>query len=284
MIRMENAIDALKKLGIAAQLYGEGKDIVICVHGWLDNSNSFKPMLDKANTDFTYIAVDLKGHGQSQWRSGDYYFIDYVYDLLTIMDELGIEQCHLLGHSLGAMVCGLFSALYPQRIKSLVMLEGIGLVCTEPDQMKQQVMESFEQRAKIDRFKPRLYANFETLAKVRSNVGDISTEDAALLMQRNTQKVEGGFSLTTDPQLKARSGFRYTQAQALALLKDVNVPSLLILGTKGYDFVQQNIAVFGRSFNRLEVEKISGGHHCHMDNPKVCIELIERHMNRNVVT
>ncbi|NOU50193.1 alpha/beta hydrolase [Pseudoalteromonas sp. JBTF-M23] len=283
---MKNAIDALKKQGIATQTFGDGKEVVICVHGWLDNSNSFKPMLSSIDAKYTYIAIDLMGHGQSQWRSADahYYFVDYVYDLLNIIDQLQVPSCHLVGHSLGAMVCGLFSALYPERVNSLVMIEGIGLVCTEPDDIHQQMKAAFEQRKTTDKFKKRLYSSFDALSTARSQVGDITKEDAALLMSRNTQKVEGGFYLTTDPRLKTQSGFRFSQAQALAVLNDIDVHSLLVIGTKGYDFVKQNLSIFKNNFNNLEVKEISGGHHCHMDNPQQCITLIEQHMNRNTLT
>ncbi|BBN83356.1 lipase [Pseudoalteromonas sp. A25] len=286
MTRVKNAIDRLKQLGIAAQIFGEGPEVVICVHGWLDNSNSFQPMLCKIDAKYTYIAIDLKGHGQSQWRSSDahYYFVDYVYDLLKVIDVLQVTQCHLIGHSLGAMVCGLFSALYPERIKSLVMIEGIGLVCTEPDGIKQQMLDSFEQRNVTGKFKKRLYSSFDALITARSLAGDITKKDAALLMSRNTQKVEGGYYLTTDPRLKTQSGFRFAKAQALAALKDITVPSLLIIGDAGYDFVKQNCSIFKSNFNVLEVKEIPGGHHCHMDSPQQCIMLVEQHMNRNTLT
>ncbi|MBD1583924.1 alpha/beta fold hydrolase [Pseudoalteromonas sp. S16_S37] len=283
---MKNAIDALKQLGIAAQTFGEGSEVVVCVHGWLDNSNSFKPMLSNIDSKFTYIAVDLMGHGQSKWRSADahYYFLDYVYDLLNIIDQLEVANCYLVGHSLGAMVCGLFAALYPERTNSLVMIEGIGLVCSEPDEIHQQMQTAFEQRKITDKFKKRLYSNFDALTTARSQAGDLKKQDAALLMSRNTQKVEGGFYLTTDPRLKTQSGFRFSKAQALAVLKDINVPSLLITGSKGYQFVKQNLSIFKNNFNNLEVTEISGGHHCHMDNPQQCIALVEQHMNRNTLT
>ena len=92
--------------------------------------------------------IDLPGHGQSQWRGKDahYYFIDYVYDLLVVLDKLNIEKCHLIGHSLGALVCGMFTTLYPQRVKSLSMIEGIGLMYSDEADIKMQVVQSFKQR------------------------------------------------------------------------------------------------------------------------------------------
>ncbi|WP_158678263.1 alpha/beta fold hydrolase [Pseudoalteromonas sp. T1lg23B] len=283
---MKNAIDALQRIGIAAQTTDSKGEVVLCLHGWLDNSNSFAPMLDKASSAYQWISIDFKGHGKSQWRSADahYYFVDYVYDLLNILDVLGIERCHLVGHSMGAMVCGLFASLYPQRVKSLTMIEGFGLVCTPEQQLKKQILDAFEHRQASDKFKKRLYANFATLVTARSNAGDLTQEDAALLMQRNSQQVEGGFYLTIDPRLKTASAIRFSVAQAKAMLVDVTTPSLLILSDKGLGFVKDNYDLFIDGFKDITVEEVSGGHHCHMDNPQECVSLIEQHLNRNAVT
>ncbi|OHU94309.1 alpha/beta fold hydrolase [Pseudoalteromonas byunsanensis] len=283
---MKNAIDALQRIGIAAQTTNNEGEVVLCVHGWLDNSNSFTPMVKRASDSYQWISIDLKGHGKSQWRSTDahYYFVDYVYDLLNILDVLEIERCHLVGHSMGAMVCGLFSSLYPQRVKSLTMIEGFGLVCTPEQEIRKQILEAFEHRQASDKFKKRLYANFATLVTARSNAGDLTQEDAALLMQRNSQQVEGGFYLTFDPRLKTASAIRFSVTQAKAVLEEVTTPSLLVVSDKGYDFVKNNRDLFIEGFKQITVEEVSGGHHCHMGNPQQCISLIEQHLNRNTVT
>ncbi|OHU85451.1 MULTISPECIES: alpha/beta fold hydrolase [Pseudoalteromonas] len=283
---MKNAIDALHRIGMAAQTTNNKGEVVLCIHGWLDNSNSFTPMLDKASDSYQWVSIDLKGHGKSQWRSADahYYFVDYVYDLLNILDVLELERCHLVGHSMGAMICGLFSSLYPQRVKSLTMIEGFGLVCTPEQEVKQQILQAFEQRQASDKFKKRLYANFATLVNARSKAGSLNQKDAALLMQRNSQQVEGGFYLTIDPRLKTASAMRFSLAHAKAVLEEVVTPSLLIVSEKGYDFVKDNCGQFMDGFKQIRVEEVSGGHHCHMDNPQECISLIEQHLNRNTLT
>ena len=59
---------------------GTGDELVIALHGWLDNSNSFTPMLDKVNPQHTWYCVEFAGHGLSDWRAQDahYYFVDYI--------------------------------------------------------------------------------------------------------------------------------------------------------------------------------------------------------------
>ncbi|MBQ4846853.1 alpha/beta hydrolase [Pseudoalteromonas sp. MMG005] len=282
MIDEKNTIDLLGKHGFSAQIHGSGEEWVICLHGWLDNSNSFSPLVDQKKEGYRWLMIDMAGHGKSQWRgpNAHYYFVDYVYDLLTIIDALKIESCHLLGHSLGALVCGMFSALYPSRVKSLCMIEGIGMMYGDEKGTKEQLIASFRERKRIDKkTELKAFPNFETLVNLRVNVSDFTPEIARLLMLRNTKSTDGQLLLTTDPKLKTHSAFRFTLEQSKHLLNGLSVPSLLIIGDRGYGFVKKNLLTFKSCFKTLQVEIVEGGHHCHMENPQDCCALIERHLN-----
>lgn len=277
----KNTIKRLVDCGVAAQIYGDGPQWVICLHGWLDNSNSFVPMANLQKPGYRWLMIDLPGHGQSQWRGKDahYYFIDYVYDLLIVLEKLNIEKCHLIGHSLGALVCGMFTTLYPQRVKSLSMIEGIGLMYSNEADIKLQVVQSFKQRQNISAKEVKYFPTFKTLVQARVTASDFSEEEAKLLMSRNSEEREGKICLTTDPRLKTHSAFRFSLEQSMHLFKDISIPSLLIIGDKGYEFVKENLEVFKASFRDLQVEIVEGGHHCHMQNPVKCITHIEKHLN-----
>ncbi|KAF7764628.1 hypothetical protein PCIT_b0668 [Pseudoalteromonas citrea] len=277
----KNTINRLAQCGLAAQIYGNGPQWVICLHGWLDNSNSFVPMANLQQPGYKWLMIDLPGHGQSRWRSKDahYYFIDYVYDLLNVLDELDIEKCHLVGHSLGSLVCGLFTTLYPQRVNSLSMIEGIGLMYSDEAEIKQQITQSFKQRQQIRDKATKHFPSLEALVQLRVSVSDFGEKEAKLLMSRNSKEAEGKVYLTTDPRLKTHSAFRFSLDQSMKLFEEIKIPSLLILGTQGYGFVKSNLEQFKSCFDSLQVEIVEGGHHCHMQNPSRCIKSIETHLN-----
>ncbi|MEJ6476781.1 alpha/beta hydrolase [Pseudoalteromonas piscicida] len=276
------SLDAIKeqKIGpFSYQTWGQGEQTVVYLHGWQDNGNSFLPLQPFCNKANQHIALDFAGHGRSDWKSEDafYYFIDHVYDLKCFLDQANINRCHLVGHSMGAMIANLFAACFPSRCLSLALIEGIGIVSTLESDTRTQLINAFNSRDKLKQSEPRVYPDINTLALLRSKVSDISVELATLLMNRNCEQHKNGIQLTLDPRLKHHSGFRYSVAQAQSALEGITTPTLLILAEQGYAMIQRQYSQFKHCFATLKVEKIPGGHHCHMENPEICYKLIDAH-------
>ena len=115
-------------LKVSYQRWGAGNaKKVLCLHGWLDNSNSFSylgPHL--AKHDFEVVAVDQFGHGRSDhFKQLSSYAIFSSY-CLSIQEALGWEKSHVLGHSMGANIGLLYAGSFPERIDRLALIEGIG--------------------------------------------------------------------------------------------------------------------------------------------------------------
>jgi pimeloyl-ACP methyl ester carboxylesterase len=72
---------------------------------------------------FRITTYDLRGHGYSQMTEAGYTVAEMAEDLRGLLDTLGIERTHLVGHSFGADICLYFSHLYPERVNRLVALE-----------------------------------------------------------------------------------------------------------------------------------------------------------------
>ena len=102
---------------------GEGPDVVL-LHGLLGNLAVWHlklvPMLRREYRVTTY---DLRGHGRSDMPPTGYTTGDMAEDLHGLMDALEIEQAHLIGHSLGADISLHLALRYPDRAKSLALVE-----------------------------------------------------------------------------------------------------------------------------------------------------------------
>lgn len=98
---------------------------VILLHGFPDTSAVWRyqiPALVEAG--FRAIAPDLRGRGRSERpeQVEAYSLSTMVADVVGIMDALGVERAHVVGHDWGAAVAWLFASLRPQRVDRLVTL------------------------------------------------------------------------------------------------------------------------------------------------------------------
>lgn len=105
---------------LALQRAGTGEPLVL-VHGYLGGSNQWAAEMEALGRDFDVIAVDLAGYGRSRHLVAPTDMTDHARAVLAVLDRLGLERSHVLGHSMGGMVAQEMVRLAPQRIDRLVL-------------------------------------------------------------------------------------------------------------------------------------------------------------------
>ncbi len=106
----------------------EGKPVLILVHGGLDHARSWDWVARALRDDFHVYAMDLRGHGNSAWAPGAMYSVaEHLLDLSALADIVKGFPQYIIGHSLGAVVSLLYTGTYPDKVKKLVAIEGVGL-------------------------------------------------------------------------------------------------------------------------------------------------------------
>lgn len=251
---------------------------VIALHGWLDNASSFEPLAGHL-PDLDIVALDLAGHGLSDHRPAGqhYHFVDFVSDLIAAADRLEWDEFSLLGHSMGAGIATLLGASFPQRVRRLVLIEGLGPWGDDPRDCASHLAEATRQILAPE--KPRSYRpmQLEALIRSRMQAGELTSSSARLLVERNTRYDNAGRLLwRTDPRLRYRSPIYITEQQAQAFLRAISAPTLFIRDQAGkvpthyhWDQRQQLIA-------DLRIEQLPGGHHLHMERPGPVAEVIRQ--------
>ena len=106
--------------------FGRGQAIVF-VHGWLGSWRYWVPVMQDLSVEYRTYALDLWGFGDSAKELEQYTVATYVDMLVAFMDELGIWQAPLVGHTLGAAVAAELAARYPDRVSKLL---AVGLPLT----------------------------------------------------------------------------------------------------------------------------------------------------------
>jgi pimeloyl-ACP methyl ester carboxylesterase len=97
--------------------------VLILIHGGLDNAHIFDDLAPAFTDHFRVIAYDLRGHGRSD-ATGPFDTTTRTEDLRGLMDSLGIIKAHLAGWSLGGNDITAMARTYPERVDSIVYLEG----------------------------------------------------------------------------------------------------------------------------------------------------------------
>ena len=95
---------------------------VILLHGITDSSFSFSRVLPLMPPELRVIALDQRGHGDSDRPAGGYTMDDFAGDVIGVMNALGLAQATVVGHSMGSFVARRVAERAPERISKLVLL------------------------------------------------------------------------------------------------------------------------------------------------------------------
>lgn len=243
--------------------------VTLCLHGWLDNADSFLPISACLN-ELNLVAIDLPGHGQSQHRSLDahYHFLDWIYDLATLIKTMGWQQVDIIGHSMGGMIGSVLAAVMPQMVGKLVLIDSIGLVTGEAGKTTEQVRSAIQHRWQSPHKQKPLYPDLQSAALARQSQSDFDLASALILAKRGTEPCPGGLTWSADMRLRESSAYRLLQPQAMQLLREIQCPVLAILASDGLEMMQQARQQYQSCYQQLEWVEITGGHHCHMTQPE----------------
>jgi pimeloyl-ACP methyl ester carboxylesterase len=274
----------LPGLTLAAEVWGASGDRpILASHGWLDNAGSFE-LLAPRLPGCEIVALDLAGHGLSDFRSPDssYNIWQDVGDLLDVMTELDWPRCTLLGHSRGAGISMLFAATFPERVDKLILLEG-GLPFTaEADEAPAGLAEALRETRALRGRAGRVFAERSTaIAERAAGFSKVTPAAAEVLARRSLSEVAGGFQWHADQRLKAQSELRLTPDQVRAFARRVTAPVLLLFATAS-PFVDRPLyRELPTLFSDIEVDRVPGGHHCHLEGGETAIaERIQRFLAR----
>src|SRR5262249_44228952 len=104
-----------------------GAPPLVLVHGGQDHCRNWDWVAEALRRDWHIIAPDLRGHGDSQWSSdGSYGMAGYVYDLAQLVHQQQLAPVMIIGHSLGGNIALRFAGIFPEQVRRLVAIEGLG--------------------------------------------------------------------------------------------------------------------------------------------------------------
>lgn len=83
---------------------GSGDPAIVFVHGWTCNRNDWRYQIEEFAGSHRVVALDLRGHGESDKPDEDYTIDGFADDLAALITELGLDRPVIVGHSMGGMI------------------------------------------------------------------------------------------------------------------------------------------------------------------------------------
>ncbi|MEU1278023.1 alpha/beta fold hydrolase [Streptomyces sp. NPDC005805] len=100
---------------------GTGEPCVL-LHGSPLDRHSWDALIPYLARDARVIAYDLRGHGTAAGAPPAVSVADYADDLAALLDRLGVDRAHVVGHSFGGEVAQRFALAFPGRVRRLTLL------------------------------------------------------------------------------------------------------------------------------------------------------------------
>jgi pimeloyl-ACP methyl ester carboxylesterase len=266
-------------------VYGdESKPPVVLVHGSRDHARSWDFVAEGLVDRYCVYALDLRGHGDSDWSIGSAYAVAaYVADLAKMIEVLDRGPVQLLGHSLGGRVTLDYTAAAPDCVSKLIAVEGYGRQGSADPPVERlrayvKLVRDLEQRG------PHIYESLEA-AEERMHEANkrLSPEMVKHLTLHAVNYVEGaetggrkGYVWKFDNYMRLTPAPEWTPADTIELWKQIKAPTLHIGGSEswGKRFTDGREELTTAVPNSKTVIVEGAGHWVHHDNLPEFLRLV----------
>jgi pimeloyl-ACP methyl ester carboxylesterase len=250
---------------------------VVCLHGWLDQGLAWAAALGALPG--TWLCPDQRGFGGSDrvGPGGYYHFLDHVADLDALVDALG-GSVDLVGHSMGGTVAACFAGARPERVRRLVLVEGMGPPGPEEDSQLRRLRLHLRGRGAppAPRSLPSLAA---AAAQLQDRHPGLGAEHAALLARHGTRPDgAGGLQWAADPLHRVPGCYPFREAWFAEFLGAIAAPTLVVWAEDSWYDPATRARRAGWIGGPTRTAALPGGHLLPYDQPAALGALCAAHL------
>ena len=248
---------------------------VILLHGGRDHSRSWDWVARALCKTWRVIAPDLRGHGDSEWvNDGNYQMSGYLYDLDQLISQQSFGPMCIVAHSLGAMIALRYTGLYPQKVKKLLAIEGLGF--PQEDSIIERLDKWISQRHSLTARNVKKYETFaDAVHRMQSANSHLSDDTAEHLTRYGIRQNEDGtYSWKFDNYIRSWPAYDMPEEEINKLWTQINCPTFLVGGSDSYHDNPINTGKI-KFFRNAKVKIFQdSGHWVHHDRREDFIELV----------
>jgi pimeloyl-ACP methyl ester carboxylesterase len=251
----------------------------LLIHGFDNHARIWDPLARQLQALAPSYAVDLRGHGDSDWADPiTYHPLQLLDDLEVVTRALGLERFDLVGHSLGAWLAVQYAARHPGAVARLALVELPGL--GDADGLAKL-------RADHAR-RPARFASVDDYRRYLAGIYLLGSDPAVRdLAEHGLYEKAGAYYPKTDPEYLRRSWdaeppagwarpwVRWSEDGLLRLVPDVTCPTLLVRGQFSALLKAQTAESLVGAWPRATLVTVpAAGHAVMVDNPRGCTRAI----------
>ena len=217
---------------------------MLLIHGGRDHARNWDWVAKSLRSDYHIMALDNRGHGDSDWaNTGPYGIDEFVYDVAELVHQKKLSPLTIIGHSLGGIISLRYTGLFPENVVKLVAIEGTGLgrrrykgddAAPAPARYREWV----EKMREVTEWDERRYASIEDALKHMADANaHLTPEQARHMTEHGTKRNEdGSFSWKFDHYFYSRfiSPFGLDPDETGEIWGNITCPTLLMHGTESW--------------------------------------------------
>ncbi|MGE7184694.1 alpha/beta fold hydrolase [Peribacillus sp. NPDC006672] len=242
---------------------GKGNKTLLFIHGFCGSHEYWRNIIAELKDEYRVVAVDLRGHGASEEIGASFSIVDMAADIASFMEEQGIGQVYMFGHSLGGYITLAFAERFPGKLSGFSLIHSTALPDDEAG--KEGRLKSVGKiemdgiPAFIDGLVPKLFAN--------SNDPNIE----------HTKEI--GYKTSESGAIGSLHAMR-NRTDRNHVLKETKLPVLLVAGEKDKVIpAEKTFSVKGSHIYEVILE--GSGHMGMLEAPSRLAEEIIRYVEKN---
>ncbi len=243
---------------------------LILLHGIGRVAHCFDPIVPHFRDRFRVIAMDMRGHGDSDWHPQAQYLVeDYVHDLEGLVEQLGLRDVIVWGNSTGGRVAQVFAGLHPELTRG-VIVEDVG-----PERPKEI---SSRRGARMAREQQGWASIEELVERLKIDYPRIPEAHLRHIAAHNSKPREDGrFVLKRDPDIE--KGFVPTEIWRF--VRAIRAPIIYVLGGVSAIVPPETREELRRTLPQAEIEVLEGlGHYPNEEDPARFAAVVDRFLAR----
>ena len=240
---------------------GSGKPPMLCVHGGGANAHWYDFVAGGFTDDYHVRAIDLLGHGDSDWDTSEppsYNYAHQAGDIDALTKKIDLRDFVLIGHSMGGAISSMYAATYPGRARALIIVDS-NLIMSPERIAGFQVVADRPARAYTTQ------EEFIENYRVRPGGSTARAEALRYIARHSGRRFDDGL---WRHKVDRRTYANRELFDSLALWEKIKIPALLMKGAQSQRMTYEAIAEIQKRAPQVKMTLVPDAeHHITLDNP-----------------